>query len=143
MGKTRWVYAMGVAQARGPEDPIPLEALEATLAEVGSPREHLIARPAEAVGGYFGRSWLLAQELLRAVGWALSALTGIAVWTLWRRGRPLSVFLVAIAPLAVVPVAAVAARHVLPYVPILAAYAAYAAVVLVERWSTLTAVRQR
>ena len=35
MGKTRWVYAMGVAQARAPEDPIPLEALEATLAEVG------------------------------------------------------------------------------------------------------------
>ena len=143
MGKTRWVYAMGVAQARGPEDPIPLESLEATLAEVGSPREHLFARPGEAVGGYFGRSWLLAQELLRAVGWAVSALTGIAVWTLWRRGRPLSG----------VPRSDRAAgrragrrRRGAPRPAIcahLAAYAAYAAVVLVERWSTLTAVRRR
>jgi hypothetical protein len=141
MGKTDWVYAMGVAQTRMTEEALPLEVLTATREEVGSPLEHLVDSPGEAVGGYVKRALMAARQLARAASWTLLALAVLGLVVLRRRERSLGAGLLPLAPLVAVPIVAVAARHVLPYVPVVAVLAACGAVGLADRWSAFFAAR--
>jgi hypothetical protein len=132
-GKASWVYAMGVAEARQGDEPVPFEELRRLESELVSPWAHARQHPWAAASGYLGRLGRALGYLGSALWWPLLALAVVGVVDLWRAGAAVGGVLLPLSLVLALPVGVVFARHLLPYLPLLLGVAARGGGAIVAR----------
>ncbi len=122
-GKVEWAYSLGRAESAIGNRPIDRIDLDASEYRVGTPLEHLIAEPREAIGDYLRRLGYALGYLGKALSWPLFAVSLVGLWLAARSAPRAAGWWPPLALIFVIPVAVVHYRHVLPYLPLLLASA--------------------